>query len=245
MFNVDLTSGLWARKRRLLGTSLAVVLGVAFLAATLVLGDTMRAGFDEAFTEANAGTDVVVRSADEIGTGDIADRGAIDAAVVDQVAAVPGVRAAVPDGRGRRPAARRRRRAASAATVRRPPARTGSTTRPQPVPTSPRAAPPQAPGEVVIDRGSAENGDLHVGDTTTVLTPTPVEVTVVGIATFGDVDSLGPTTYTAFTLPQATELFAQRPGHDLGRSSWPPRTASARRRCATRSPSSCRRASRR
>ena len=43
------------------------------------------------------------------------------------------------------------------------------------------------------------------------LTPTPVEVTIVGIATFGDVDSLGPTTYTAFTLPQATELFAQRP----------------------------------
>ena len=34
-------SGLWARKRRLLGTSLAVVLGVAFLAATLVLGDAM------------------------------------------------------------------------------------------------------------------------------------------------------------------------------------------------------------
>ena len=32
--------------------------------------------------------------------------------------------------------------------------------------------------------------------------PTPVEVTVVGIATFGDADSLGPTTYTAFTLPR-------------------------------------------
>ena len=62
---------------------------------------------------------------------------------------------------------------------------------------------PAAPDEVVIDRGAAEDGDLAVGDRTTVLTPTPVEVTVVGIATFGDVDSLGPTTYTAFTLPEA------------------------------------------
>ena len=37
-------AGIWARKRRLLGTCTAVVLGVAFLAATLVLGDSMRCG---------------------------------------------------------------------------------------------------------------------------------------------------------------------------------------------------------
>ena len=36
--------GMWAHKRRLFGTLFAVVLGVAFLAGTLVLGDTMRAG---------------------------------------------------------------------------------------------------------------------------------------------------------------------------------------------------------
>ena len=99
MFTVTL-AGLWARKRRLVGTSLAVVLGVAFLAATLVLGDTMRSGFSRAFTDANAGTDVVVRSADTMGSGDDAVRGAIDASVVDQIAAVPGVRAAVPSVEG-------------------------------------------------------------------------------------------------------------------------------------------------
>ena len=48
---------MWAHKRRLFGTVLAVVLGVAFLAGTLVLGDTMRAGIDDAFTTANAGID--------------------------------------------------------------------------------------------------------------------------------------------------------------------------------------------
>ena len=62
MLRVSL-KGLWAHKRRLFGTVFAVVLGVAFLVGTLVLGDTMRAGFDDLFTEVNAGTDAVVRSA--------------------------------------------------------------------------------------------------------------------------------------------------------------------------------------
>ena len=43
------------------------------------------------------------------------------------------------------------------------------------------------------------------------LTPDPVEVTIAGIATFGDVDSLGPTTYTAFTLDAACDLLLDRP----------------------------------
>jgi putative ABC transport system permease protein len=209
MFNV-ITSGLWARKRRLIGTSLAVVLGVAFLAATLVLGSTMRAGFKDAFTDANKGIDVEVRSPDTFGSSDDAVRNAIDASVVDQVAAVPGVRAAVPSVEG------------TATLLGKDGSRIGgdgppttgtnwiddSTLNPYRLAEG-RA--PQAPGEVVIDRGAAKDGDLRVGDTTTVLTPQPVEVKVVGIATFGDLDSLGPTTYTAFTLPQASELFAQRP----------------------------------
>ncbi len=171
----------------------------------------MRAGFDQAFTDANAGIDVVVRSSDEMGSD-----GAPPAR--------PHRRLHRRRGRRRRRRARRRPVAsrasprssaptatASAATARRPPAPTGSTTPSSTRTASPRAAPPAAPDEVVIDRGAAKNGDLAVGDRTTVLTPEPVEVTVVGIATFGDVDSLGPTTYTAFTLDAARDLFAHRP----------------------------------
>ncbi len=209
MFNVTLT-GLWARKRRLIGTSLAVVLGVAFLAATLVLGDTMRAGFSSAFATANAGIDVVVRSSDTMGSAEERVRGSIDASSVEDIAALPGVRAAAPSVEG-------------VATIVGAdgdriggdgPPTTGTNWIDDPELNPYRLAEgraPAAPGEVVIDRGAADDGDLAVGDRTTVLTPQPVEVTVVGIATFGDVDSLGPTTYTAFTLPQATELFAQRP----------------------------------
>ena len=50
-----------AHKRRLLATCSAVVLGVAFLSGTLVLGDTMQTGFGDMFSEANAGTDAVDR----------------------------------------------------------------------------------------------------------------------------------------------------------------------------------------
>ena len=88
--------GLWSHKRRLIGTSTAVVLGVAFLVATLVLGDTMRTGFGELITQGNAGTDVVVRNSTEIGgDDDETQRGLLDESVVDQVAPIDGVDRAV------------------------------------------------------------------------------------------------------------------------------------------------------
>ena len=71
--------GMWSHKRRLLGTTMAVVLGVAFLTASLTIGSTMTAGFDNLFREANAGTDVVVRNATEISSGGLTSRGSIDA----------------------------------------------------------------------------------------------------------------------------------------------------------------------
>jgi putative ABC transport system permease protein len=201
--------GLWARKRRLLGTTTAVVLGVAFLTATLVLGDSMRAGFRDAFTSANAGTDVVVRSAVELGSEDSV-RDFIDADLVEAVAAVDGVDRAAPSIEGvgtLLDSAGDRLGGDGPPTV-----ATNWIDDPELNPY--RLAEGRAPardGEVVIDRGAAEDGDLDIGDRTTVLTPSPVEVTIVGIATFGDDDSLGGLTYTAFTLPQAQALIAGRP----------------------------------
>src|SRR5918995_799404 len=55
---------------------------------------------------------------------------------------------------------------------------------------------PRADDEVVINEGAADNGDLRVGDTTTVQTPEPVQVEIVGIATFGSSDGLGQVTFT-------------------------------------------------
>jgi putative ABC transport system permease protein len=51
---------LWARRFRALATTFAVVLGVAFVAGSYVLTDTIFAAFDEIFSESLSGTSVVV-----------------------------------------------------------------------------------------------------------------------------------------------------------------------------------------
>src|SRR6516162_8588502 len=61
MWKVTLT-GLLAKKFRLVLTSLAVVLGVAFMAGTLVLTDTLGSVFDDLFGNATKGVDAVVRA---------------------------------------------------------------------------------------------------------------------------------------------------------------------------------------
>ena len=69
MWHVTLKT-LAAHKRRLLATCSAVLLGVAFLSATLVLSHTLTRGFTDTLAKANAGTDALVRSGVEVGSGD-------------------------------------------------------------------------------------------------------------------------------------------------------------------------------
>ena len=52
-----------ARKLRLFSTALAVFLGVAFLAGTLMLTDTVTKAFDGVLSDAHEGTDAYVRGA--------------------------------------------------------------------------------------------------------------------------------------------------------------------------------------
>jgi putative ABC transport system permease protein len=206
-----------AHARRLTGTSLAVILGVAFLTGTLVLGATLRDNFDDLFTDVNAGTDVVVRSDTDLGMD--APRGLVDRSLVDEVAAVDGVAAAEPVvlGYGQILGAD-----GDAIGGNGPPQQAGSwVTNPDLNPyrlVEGRAPESRATGdaadgttEVVVNRGAADAGDLAVGDTTTVLTPEPVEVTIVGLATFGDEDGLGGVTFTAFALDDAMRWVAKSP----------------------------------
>jgi putative ABC transport system permease protein len=197
-----------AHARRLMGTSLAVVLGVAFLSGTLVLASTLRSNFDDLFTDVNAGTDVVVRNATDLGMD--APRGLIDRSLVDQVGQVDGVAAAEPvvSGYGQLLGAD-----GDAIGGGGPPQLAGSwTTNPDLNPY--RLAEGRAPDggdEVVVNKGTADDGDLAVGDTTTLLTPEPVEVSIVGIATFGEEDGLGGVTFTAFDLDDAMANIAKSP----------------------------------
>src|SRR3954464_13166912 len=85
-----------SNKVRFVLTSVAVILGVAFMAGTLVLTDTIKKSYDDVASNVYKGTDAVVRSADHFqGNNDKTDvRATIDARVLDQVRAVKGVKAA-------------------------------------------------------------------------------------------------------------------------------------------------------
>ena len=201
----------WAHKRRLASTVAAVFIGVAFLAGTLALSDTLRSNFDALFTEANAGTDALIRSATSIDAATQGPagnkRGLVDASLVSSVLQVDGVKSAAPSIQGYGQLLGRDGKAVGGIG---PPRLAGnwiddSNLNPYRI-VDGRA--PQADDEVVINRGAANDGDLHVGDTTVVQMPDPVTVKIVGIATYGSADGLGQTTFTAFTLPAAQRYLA-------------------------------------
>ncbi|MGX1267974.1 ABC transporter permease [Streptomyces phaeoluteigriseus] len=206
-------SSLRAHGRRFAGTFLAVLLGVAFLAGTLVMGDTLRAGFDSLFGNATAGTDAVVRGADTITTPGESQgaRRPVDTALVSRIEAVPGVAAAAPDIRG---AGQLVGRDGEPVGGQGPPTLAGNWID-DPDLNPYRLAEGRAParsGEVVVNRGAAEKGGLRLGDTTVLRTPDPVRVTVVGLATFGGADGMAQVTFTGMTRADAEKYLTARPG---------------------------------
>jgi putative ABC transport system permease protein len=202
----------WAYKRRLAGTLLAVALGVAFLAGTLLLGDTLQANFDRLFHQANSTSEVLLRSATRVGTSGGQDlRAGVDASLLGRVAHVPGVAQAEPyvEGNGQLLGSDGRGIGGNG-----PPTWAANWV---PVPSlnpyrlvAGRA--PRAGNEVVINRGAAKTGHLHVGEVTTLLTPRPVRVVIVGMVTFGTADGFGPSTFTGMTLHAAQHYLARNSG---------------------------------
>ena len=196
---------LWSRKRRLFGMFAAVMVGVAFLAGTLVLGDTVRGSFGTLFTDANRGTAALVRSEHRVTSDGETEQGAIPASVASQVAAVDGVAVTAPlvEGRVQIVGADGERIGGNGPPTRGSSWVTQTSLNPWRV-VDGRA--PEGPGEVVIDRASADAGNLRVGRTATLLVPRPVEAKVVGIAEFGSSDSMAGTTFAAFTTEEAQRL---------------------------------------
>jgi putative ABC transport system permease protein len=202
-----------SHRRRFAGMFLASFIGVAFLAGTLVLGDTLSRNFDSLLGEANAGVDVVIRSTSVVSASgardDVEQRELLDASLVERVAQVDGVASAVGRVQGY---GQLIGRDGDGVGGNGPPRMAGSWV------DDPALNPyklvegraPRTDDEVVVNQGAADLGDLHVGDHTVVQTPEPVPVTIVGIATFGDEPGLGGVTFTAFTLEGAQQHLLHR-----------------------------------
>jgi putative ABC transport system permease protein len=204
---------LLARKLRLVTTGIAVFIGVAFMAGTMVLTDTVTATFDSLFRDVNAGIDVQVRKASSVEAGGMEVRGRVEDDLISTISAVDGVGNAVGFIQGFTQI-------------------TG--TDGEPVGNPGRGAPtfgmswvddpdlnpftlaegraPRADNEIVIDRGSAKEGSIELGDTIDVDAAKPApKMTVVGIAVFGNADSPLGASVTLYT-PTAAQAYVGDPG---------------------------------
>lgn len=200
--------GLLAHKLRLATTAIAVLIGVAFMAGTLVLTATIGSTFDGLYADINAGTDVVVRGAQSVnaGFGDV--RAAVPESVLATVQGVDGVRIAEGNVNGYAQYVGRNGKAIGNPNRGAPtlgfawsddqslnPLRLSSGTA------------PIKPDDVVMDKATADKEGFVVGDTVTVLTQAGSEqFTISGIARFGNVDSPLGATLAVFTTPTAQRV---------------------------------------
>ncbi|HEY8523988.1 MAG TPA: FtsX-like permease family protein [Acidimicrobiales bacterium] len=207
--------GLMAHKGRLVATFLAVALGVAFIGGVLTLTDTMNRTFDDLFADVYRDTDAVVRSNESIsgnefdGGADI--RGTLPASVLEEVRNAEGVAAADGGVEGYAQVIDRDGDPVGDPAMGAPTFGGNWTDIDEINPfeiDDGRA--PRAAGEIVIDRGTAEDTGFGVGDEVRVQTRTGVgEYTVVGITRFGTADNPGGASYVMWTTEEAQELVGE------------------------------------
>ena len=199
---------LLARKLRLALSGLAVVLGVSFVSGTFVLTDTLGRVFDELFAGVNEGTSVTVRGVSALGGDDLQSRPPVDAAVLAAVRAVDGVASATGRVSGY----------AELVLDGKPVATGGAPSigvdlqpdSPLETLTLRAGRAPRGPGEVAIDKATADRVGLAVGDRAQVALRDGLrDVTVTGTLGFGEADSFAGASLTAFDLPSAQRLVGE------------------------------------
>ena len=225
--------GLMGRKVRALLTAFAVVIGVAMVSGTFVLTDTIQKAFDGIFTASYEQTDAVI-AGKEIVKGSQSGAATIPESLLAEVQALPEVGAAggtiAPIESNEAEIIGRDGKALGSGGA--PQFGLGNdASQPQFSPLKLKSGQwPEGPEQVALDAGTAADQNFKVGDTVTVSTlGSKSRYEVTGIATFGDVDSLGGATMAIWDLadrPDAAEqgrplrrhLDRRQGGHLVGRA---------------------------
>jgi putative ABC transport system permease protein len=205
--------GLWGRKLRTALTAFAIVLGVATVAGTYVLTDSIQNAFDSIFTTSRQGSDAVIsgKSAFDLTEGSGADAPAFDQSLLAKVRALPDV--AVADGAVNGEAQLIGKDGKAVVYGGAP--NLGFSIARGASPFNPLALVegkwPQN-NEVVIDKSTANKEDFAIGQTVGVQAKGAVQrLRISGIVKFGSVSTIGGATLAGFDLPTAQNLFG-KPG---------------------------------
>jgi putative ABC transport system permease protein len=202
--------GLLAHKLRLALTALAIVLGVTFISGTFVLTDTLNNTFSVLFGNIYQKIDFQVRGVAQLGSaGANATRNPIPESLLTTIRQLPGVEAAQGAVAGYAQFVARDGKpivTGGAPTL-------GVNFDPNPQLSDLRVVtgnPPQAPGEVVMDAGTAAKYHFAVGQSVRILFAGSARTfTISGIAQFGTADNLAGATLAAFTLPVAQQVMQE------------------------------------
>jgi putative ABC transport system permease protein len=206
--------GVVAHRLRYALTALSVLLGVAFIAGTFVLTDTMNSTFNNLWTQIYQGTAAVVRATQPFNPGSnwTNERQLIDSSLASTVARVPGVQAVALDIEGYAQLVGKNGKPIGMASNGPPTLGVAWTdvTALNPLRLLPGGQPPRGPGQVVIDKHSADAGGFTVGDKVRVLTKQGSGMyTITGIAMWGSADSPLGATITAFDPVTAAKVLGQ------------------------------------
>ena len=203
---------LLGRKLRLLMSTFAIVLGVAFVGGSLIFSDTLGRSFTALF--ASTVGDVVVRPADA-GAGLGASTVTIPASVVDDLESVPG--AARVDGNVTAFGVYVVDKDNKVVGGQGPPAIGGNYSDAPAGHDLPGLAltqgrPPRGPDEVVFDAKTAQRSGYSIGEKVHIVTSSDQALltpTLVGILDFPEGGSLNGATFAAFDTPTAQDLFLE------------------------------------
>lgn len=201
--------GLAAKWRRLVGTIVAIVIGVAFISGVYVLSDTVRRTFDDLFASVYRGTDVVVTPAGGLEGGFRESPPRLARAVLDEVRTLPGVVRA--SGTIRSYAQIVDAKGVPVGGSSSPTFGSEWIDDPQVNPFSIEAGrAPAAEDEMVVDRNTLAVGHFHIGDRAEVLFAAgmPERFTITGTTRFGTADSPAGTSYLHFAPATAERVFA-------------------------------------
>jgi putative ABC transport system permease protein len=204
--------GLLGRKLRTALTAIAIVLGVAMVAGTFMLTDSIDRAFDSIFTDSRKGSDAVVtgKSAFDVSEGSGTNAPTLSESLVPEIQKLPEVAEAEGSVNGE---AQLIGDDGKAIVYGGAPnlgfSVSGKNSRFEVLTLVEGSWPKE--GEVVIDKATANKEDFKIGQRVGVQAEGPAQkLRISGLVRFGSVSTIGGATLAGFNLPTAQELFGKR-----------------------------------